>query len=93
LWFGLDEVIKGWEIGIATMARGETARLRCAASYAYGESGSQPEVPPNAILVFDVEMIDFKGEFCIVYYILFSFDVASSFTAFCPVCASGFMFI
>ena len=64
-----DEVIKGWEIGIATMARGEVARLRCAPSYAYGEAGSQPSVPANAVLVFDVEMLDFKGELCRVILI------------------------
>jgi len=61
-------VIKGWEIGIATMARGEVARLRCSASYAYGEAGLQPAVPPNAVLVFDVEMLDFKGKLFVVYY-------------------------
>lgn len=59
----LDEVTKGWEIGIATMARGEVARLRCVASYAYSESGLQPKVSSNAVLLFDVEMIDFKGGF------------------------------
>jgi len=50
------------------MARGEVARLRCSASYAYGEAGLQPAVPPNAVLVFDVEMLDFKGKLFVVYY-------------------------
>jgi len=73
-------VIKGWEIGIATMARGEVARLHCTANYAYGEAGLQPAVPPNAVLVFDVEMLDFKGESCVVYYTLFNLDFTSSVT-------------
>jgi len=67
----VDEVIKGWEIGVPTMARGEIAVLRCTPSYAYHETGLPPAVPPNAILVFEVEMIDFKGKLCIMYY---SFD-------------------
>lgn len=58
---GKEEVIKGWEIGVATMARGEIAVLRCAPEYAYSETGLPPEVPPNAILMFEVEMLDFKG--------------------------------
>ena len=70
-------MIKGWEIGIATMARGEVVRLRCAASYAYGEAGSQPAVPPNAVLLFDVEMLDFKGELCTTH---FDLDFTNSLT-------------
>jgi len=57
----VEEVIKGWEIGVATMARGEIAVLRCAPEYAYSETGLPPEVPPNAILLFEIEMLDFKG--------------------------------
>ena len=44
-----------------TMARGEIAVLRCAPKYAYGETGKPPAVPSNAVLVFEVEMLDFKG--------------------------------
>lgn len=58
----VDEVIKGWEIGIPTMARGEIAVLRCAPKYAYGEAGSPPDVPANATLVFEVEILDFTGK-------------------------------
>lgn len=56
-----EEVIRGWEIGIASMARGEIALLHCAPSYAYHETGLSPAVPPNATLLFEVEMLDFKG--------------------------------
>ena len=58
----VDKVIKGWDIGIPTMARGEIAVLRCAPNYAYGEAWSSPAVPANAVLIFEVEMLDFKGE-------------------------------
>ena len=63
----LDKVMKGWQVGIPTMARGEVALLRCAASYAYGEEGQAPAVPSNAVVVFEVEMLDFKGKFYISY--------------------------
>jgi len=62
----VDKLIKGWQVGIPTMARGEVALLRCAASYTCGEEGEAPAVPPNADVVFEVEMLDFKGEYCIL---------------------------
>ncbi|CAL7944557.1 unnamed protein product [Xylocopa violacea] len=55
-------VIKAWDIGVATMKKGEVALLTCAPAYAYGENGSPPKVPPNATLKFEIEMIDWKGE-------------------------------
>ncbi|XP_015599993.1 peptidyl-prolyl cis-trans isomerase FKBP4 isoform X2 [Cephus cinctus] len=59
---GKGSVIKAWDIGIATMKKGEVAVLTCAPEYAYGQSGSPPTIPPNATLKFEVEMIDWKGE-------------------------------
>ena len=69
--FFIDEVIKGWEIGVATMTRGEIAVLRCAPKYAYDETGLPPTVPPNAVLVFEVEMLDFKGKLCMTCILRF----------------------
>ncbi|KAL1116828.1 hypothetical protein AAG570_005298 [Ranatra chinensis] len=57
---GKGLVIKAWDIGIATMKRGETARFFCREDYAYGKLGSPPKIPPEATLVFEVEMIDWE---------------------------------
>ena len=49
-------MIKGWDLGVATMSRGEKAVFTIRADYAYGKSGKQPQIPPNATLIFDVEL-------------------------------------
>ncbi|KAG5876264.1 hypothetical protein JTB14_013001 [Gonioctena quinquepunctata] len=59
---GKGSVIKAWDIGVATMKKGERAMLTCAPEYAYGESGSPPTIPPNATLMFDVEVLSWQGE-------------------------------
>ncbi|OXU31501.1 hypothetical protein TSAR_001033 [Trichomalopsis sarcophagae] len=59
---GQSQVIKAWDIGIATMKKGEVAVLTCAPEYAYGKPGSPPAIPPNSTLKFEVEMIDWVGE-------------------------------
>ncbi|XP_018407478.1 PREDICTED: FK506-binding protein 59-like isoform X1 [Cyphomyrmex costatus] len=59
---GNNSVIKGWDIGVATMKKGEIATLTCAPEYAYGENGSKPMIPPNATLKFELEMLDWTGE-------------------------------
>lgn len=53
---GKAEVIKGWDLGVATMCRGERAVFTIRADYAYGKSGKQPQIPPNATLLFEVEL-------------------------------------
>lgn len=59
---GQGSVIKAWDIGVATMKKGEQAILTCAPNYAYGEAGSPPTIPPNSTLKFDVEVLDWSGE-------------------------------
>lgn len=50
-------VIKAWDIGVATMKKGEVAILTCAPEYAYGKNGSPPKIPPNATLKFEVSCL------------------------------------
>ncbi|CAF1612912.1 unnamed protein product [Rotaria magnacalcarata] len=59
---GKGSVIKAWDIGVATMKRGEICRLTCKPEYAYGENGSGEKIPPHTTLVFEIELFDFVGE-------------------------------
>lgn len=52
----LGQVIKAWDIGVATMKVGEVSQLICKPEYAYGSAGSPPKIPPNASLVFEVSI-------------------------------------
>lgn len=54
---GVGQVIKGWDIGIMSMKLGEKAELTISPEFAYGAAGSPPTIPPNATLIFTVELI------------------------------------
>lgn len=58
---GQGMVIKGWDLGVATMKKGEKALLNCKPEYAYGENGSPPTIPANATLNFEVELLWWKS--------------------------------
>ena len=57
---GIGKVIKGWDEGVAQMAKGQRAKLTCSPDYAYGPRGFPGLIPPNSTLVFDVELLDFQ---------------------------------
>jgi peptidylprolyl isomerase len=57
---GQGQVIGGWEEGFASMKVGEKALLVIAPEYGYGKSGSPPKIPGNAVLHFEVELLDFQ---------------------------------
>ncbi|XP_059396929.1 peptidyl-prolyl cis-trans isomerase FKBP1A-like isoform X2 [Carassius carassius] len=57
---GKQEVIRGWEEGIAQMSVGQRAKLTCSPDYAYGNKGHPGIIPPNATLIFDVELLSLE---------------------------------
>ncbi|WP_022664317.1 peptidylprolyl isomerase [Desulfospira joergensenii] len=57
---GKGEVIRGWDLGIAGMKKGEQRRLIIPYPLAYGESGYPGVIPPRATLIFDVELVDLQ---------------------------------
>lgn len=54
---GKQEVIRGWEEGVAQMSVGQRAKLTISPDYAYGATGHPGIIPANATLVFDVELL------------------------------------
>lgn len=55
--FGKGSVIRAWDIALRTMKVGEVAKLTCKPEYAYGSAGSPPDIPPDATLIFEVELV------------------------------------
>jgi peptidylprolyl isomerase len=57
---GVGQVISGWDEGISLLKKGAKATLVIPANLAYGPSGAGGVIPPNATLIFDVELVSFK---------------------------------
>ena len=58
---GAGKVIKAWDTGVAGMCVGGKRKLVCPPRTAYGKRGSMPDIPPNATLRFDVELLKIKA--------------------------------
>jgi FK506-binding protein 1 len=57
---GRGEVIKGLDEGIKKMSLGERAKLTCTPDYGYGKEGHPGVIPPDATLIFDIELLQLQ---------------------------------
>ena len=57
---GIGQVIAGWDEGIQLLQEGDKARFVIPSNLAYGERGAGGVIPPNATLIFDVELMNVK---------------------------------
>jgi FKBP-type peptidyl-prolyl cis-trans isomerase FkpA len=57
---GAGTVIQGWEVGVPGMKVGGRRQLTIPPEMAYGDRGSAEVIPPNATLIFDIELIEVR---------------------------------
>ena len=57
---GGGEVIRGWDKGVIGMKVGGKRKLIIQPEYAYGKRGAGDDIPPDAVLVFEIELLELK---------------------------------
>lgn len=57
---GASEVIRGWDQGVVGMRVGGKRRLLIPSELGYGPNGAGGVIPPNAALIFDIELLEVK---------------------------------
>lgn len=61
--FPLNGVISGWKLGIPMLGKGDSATFYIPSKLAYGPQGIGGAIPPDAVLIFNVTLLDVKDEF------------------------------
>ena len=59
---GVGKLIKGWDEGVVQMSLGQRALLRIPSEKGYGSRGAGSAIPPNANLIFDVELHEIQRD-------------------------------
>lgn len=65
---GENRVIEGLDIGVASMKKGEVSRFLIKSTFAYGEMGCPPRIPPNATIMYEIELLSFVDSAAAVKY-------------------------
>ncbi|KAL3914726.1 MAG: hypothetical protein SGPRY_007523 [Prymnesium sp.] len=55
-----SDTVPGWDLALPKMAVGEVVELQCTPAYAYGEAGAPPLIPPNADMLFELEIMSVR---------------------------------
>jgi FK506-binding protein 2 len=58
---GTGEVIAAWDQALQLMKKGSKLRILVPSQLGYGEQGSPPEIPRNARLIFDIELLEISN--------------------------------
>ncbi len=58
---GRGQVIPGWDEGVSLLKKGTKAKLFIPSTLAYGQSSPSPAIPPNSVLIFDIEVLNIEN--------------------------------